>query len=135
MTFSVAVAGCSGYAGGEVLRLLSGHPEVTIGAVTAHSSAGSRLGEVAGQLTELADRLIEDSTAEVLRGHDVVFLALPHGSSAPIAEQLSSDCLVIDCSADFRLRSAADWQKFYASEYAGCWPYGLPEMPGQRSVL
>ena len=88
MTISVAVSGASGYAGGEVLRLLAGHPDVTIGAITAHSNAGSRLGELQPHLHGLASRILEDTTVENLAGHDVVFLALPHGASAEIAAQL-----------------------------------------------
>ncbi len=135
MTMRVAVAGCTGYAGGEVLRLLLGHPDVEIGALTAGSSAGSKLGEHQRHLTPLAGRRIEETTVEALRGHDVVFLALPHGTSGAIAEQLDADTLVIDCGADFRLEDSAEWEKFYGSPHAGTWPYGLPELPGQREVL
>lgn len=135
MTLRVAVAGCTGYAGGEVLRLLLGHPDVEIGALTAGSSAGSTLGEHQRHLTPLADRRIEDSTVEVLRGHDVVFLALPHGTSGPIAAQLDDDTMVVDCGADFRLEDPEVWEKFYGTPHAGTWPYGLPELPGQREVL
>ncbi|MBO0594793.1 N-acetyl-gamma-glutamyl-phosphate reductase [Nesterenkonia sp. E16_7] len=135
MTYSIAVSGASGYAGGEVLRLLAGHPEVEIGAVTAHSSAGERLGSVQPHLLSLADRVLLDTTAENLAGHDVVFLALPHGSSAEIAAQLGEDTIVIDAAADHRLESAADWEKFYGSAHQGTWPYGLPELPGARAKL
>ncbi|WP_404321760.1 N-acetyl-gamma-glutamyl-phosphate reductase [Arthrobacter luteolus] len=135
MTISVAVSGASGYAGGEVLRLLAGHPGVEIGAITAHSNAGSRLGELQPHLHALADRVLVDTTVENLAGHDVVFLALPHGASAEIAAQLSEDTLVIDAGADHRLTDPAAWQKFYGSPHAGSWPYGLPELPGHREML
>ncbi len=135
MTFSVAVSGASGYAGGEVLRLLSNHPDVTIGAITAHSNAGQRLGELAPPLPSLADRILVETTVEQLSGHDVVFLALPHGASAEIAAQLPESTLVIDAGADHRLESAEDWEKFYGSSHAGTWPYGLPELPGARAKL
>ncbi|MEL4503909.1 N-acetyl-gamma-glutamyl-phosphate reductase [Luteococcus sp. H138] len=140
MTFTVAVAGCTGYAGGEVLRLLLGHPEITIGKLTAGSSAGSRLGQHQPHLLPLADREVLPTTAENLTGHDVVFLALPHGTSGPVAEQIAAlpggdRVLIIDCGADFRLESAEQWVKYYKSEHAGTWPYGLPEMPGQRELL
>ncbi len=131
----VAVAGATGYAGGELLRLLWSHPQAEIGAVTAGSSAGSVLGEHQPQLAPLADRVVEATTPETLGGHDVVFLALPHGASAEVAAQLDGDVLVIDCGADFRLTEPAAWQKYYQTEHAGCWPYGLPELPGQREVL
>ena len=135
MRSRVAVAGATGYAGGELLRLLLGHPGVEIGAVTAGSNAGSRLGEHQPHLIPLADRVVGETTADVLRGHDVVFLALPHGTSAAIAGELDADTVVIDCGADFRLTDAAAWAQFYGSSHAGAWPYGLPELPGQRDKL
>ncbi|MEU2895556.1 N-acetyl-gamma-glutamyl-phosphate reductase [Streptomyces sp. NPDC001273] len=135
MTVRVAVAGASGYAGGEVLRLLLAHPEAEIGALTGHSNAGQRLGALQPHLLPLAGRVLEETTPEVLAGHDVVFLALPHGQSAAVAEQLGEDVLVIDMGADFRLEDASDWERFYGSPHAGTWPYGLPELPGARSAL
>ena len=132
---SVAVAGASGYAGGEVLRLLLGHPEVRIGALTGSSNAGQALSALQPHLVPLADRVLEETTVEVLAGHDVVFLALPHGESARYAAALADDVVVIDCGADFRLTDPEAWQRFYGSPHAGSWPYGLPELPGQREVL
>lgn len=134
-SISVAVVGASGYVGGELLRTLLGHPDVTIGALTASSNAGSTVGEHHRHLASLADRVLVATEPEQVHGHDVVFLALPHGASAEIAEQLSDDTLVIDCGADFRLESADDWETFYGGEHAGHWPYGLPELPGQRQAL
>ncbi|MEW2630502.1 N-acetyl-gamma-glutamyl-phosphate reductase [Streptomyces sp. NPDC048389] len=135
MTVRAAVAGASGYAGGELLRLLLAHPEVEIGALTGSSNAGRPLGGLQPHLLPLADRILQPTTPEVLAGHDVVFLALPHGQSAAVAEQLGDDVLVIDMGADFRLKDAGDWQAFYGSEHAGTWPYGLPELPGARAAL
>ncbi|MBZ4016999.1 N-acetyl-gamma-glutamyl-phosphate reductase [Streptomyces purpurogeneiscleroticus] len=135
MTVRAAVAGASGYAGGEVLRLLLAHPEVEIGALTGNSNAGQRLGALQPHLLPLADRVLEPTTTEVLAGHDVVFLALPHGQSAAVAEELGPDVLVVDCGADFRLKDAGDWEKYYGSPHAGTWPYGLPELPGARAAL
>ena len=133
--FSVAVAGASGYAGGEVLRLLLGHDRVTIGSLTAGANAGEKLGSLQPHLVPLADRVLEETTLDVLSGHDVVVLALPHGQSGPLAAQLPDDVVVIDCGADFRLTDPADWERFYGSDHAGSWPYGLPELPGQREQL
>jgi N-acetyl-gamma-glutamyl-phosphate reductase len=129
------VAGASGYAGGEVLRLLLAHPEVEIGALTGSSNAGRRLGGLQPHLLPLADRVLQETTPEALAGHDVVFLALPHGQSAAVAEQLGPEVLVIDMGADFRLEDPADWERFYGSPHAGTWPYGLPELPGARAAL
>jgi N-acetyl-gamma-glutamyl-phosphate reductase len=134
-TTRAAVAGASGYAGGEVLRLLLSHPEVEIGALTGGSNAGESLGVLQPHLVPLADRVLEETSAETLAGHDVVFLALPHGQSGPVAEQLGDDVVVIDCGADFRLTDSEAWEQFYGSNHAGSWPYGLPELPGQRAVL
>ncbi len=136
----VAVAGATGYAGGEILRLLLGHPacadgRLTIGALTAAASAGSTLGEHHPHLIPLAQRMIEPTDPAVLASHDVAFLALPHGHSAALAEQLGAETLIIDCGADFRLTDAAAWERFYGTTYAGSWPYGLPELPGARERL
>src|SRR5665648_658466 len=127
-----AIAGASGYAGGEIVRLLLGHPDMSVGALTAASNAGTRLGVIHPHLTPLADRMLVDTTAETLAGHQVVFLALPHGASAGIVDQLADDVIVIDCGADFRLADAQQWQRFYGSSHAGTWPYGLPELPLPR---
>jgi len=140
MTTTVAVAGASGYAGGELLRLLLGHPavqsgELEIGALTAGANAGSTLGEHQPQLLPLAHRVLGESTAAALAGHDVVFLALPHGYSAALANTLDPDVVIIDCGADFRLTDPQAWTRYYGSEHAGSWPYGMPELPGARERL
>jgi len=140
MPKTVALAGASGYAGGEILRLLLGHPAVAdgrlaIGNLTAAASAGTSLGEHHPHLLPLADRVLQPTDLEHLSGHDIVFLALPHGHSGAIAEQLGPDTVVIDCGADFRLTDADAWRRFYGSEHAGTWPYGLPELPGGRDAL
>lgn len=135
MVVRVAVAGASGYAGGEVLRLLLSHPEVEIGALTGNSNAGQLLGSLQPHLVPLAGRTLEATTSEVLAGHDVVFLALPHGQSAAVAAQLGEDVLVVDMGADHRLKDSADWDAFYGAPHAGTWPYGLPELPGARGAL
>ncbi|QKV91700.1 N-acetyl-gamma-glutamyl-phosphate reductase [Streptomyces sp. NA02950] len=135
MAVRAAVAGASGYAGGELLRLLLAHPEVEIGTLTGNSNAGQPLAALQPHLLPLADRVLQPTSADALTGHDVVFLALPHGQSAAVAEQLGDQVLVIDCGADFRLADAADWEKFYGSPHAGTWPYGLPELPGARAAL
>lgn len=135
MAYTAAVSGASGYAGGEVLRLLANHPQVSIGAVTGHSNVGQRLGELQPHLHPLADKVLLDTTAENLAGHDVVFLALPHGASGELAAELGEEVVVIDAAADHRLESAQAWETFYGSTHQGTWPYGLPELAGQRHKL
>ena len=140
MTYKVAIAGATGYAGGEILRLLLNHPayasgDLEVGALTGHSNAGQSVAELMPHLPQLADCTIVDTTVENLAGHDVVFLGLPHGHSGPIAKALGEDVVVIDCAADFRLKDAQDWEDFYGSEHAGTWPYGIPELPGHREQL
>lgn len=140
MTISVAVAGATGYAGGEILRLLLRHPaylagELTIGALTGNSNAGAAVGELMPHLPELAERVVEPTDVAHLKDHDVVFLGLPHGHSAAIGAKLPENTVVIDCAADFRLQDAGAWQRYYGTEHAGSWPYGIPEMPGHREML
>ena len=134
MGMTAAVAGASGYAGGELLRLLLGHPDLEITTVTAGASAGGRLGDHHPALAPIADREILATDADTLSGHDLVFLALPHGTSGPLAADLDAR-LIVDCGADFRLSDPAAWQRFYGGDHPGTWPYGLPELPGQREVL
>ena len=128
----VAVVGASGYAGGETLRLLASHPGVEIATVTAHSSAGKPLSEVAPHIDLGHDPVLAETSVDTLRGHDVVVLALPHGQSGQIAAALRAedpDVLVLDLGADHRLESAEDWSEYYGSEHSGTWTYGMPELP------
>ncbi|WP_028244722.1 N-acetyl-gamma-glutamyl-phosphate reductase [Pseudoclavibacter soli] len=129
MSISVAVAGASGYAGGELLRLLSSHPEFTVRTVTAHNNAGSRLGDIHPHLHRLGDLVLADTNAESLAGHDLVFVALPHGKSGELTDQLSPDTVVVDAGADHRLVDEDAWGQFYGGQYHGAWEYGLPELP------
>lgn len=129
MTYSVAVAGASGYAGGEVLRLLATHPEFELKTVTAFSNAGQPLGTVQPHLRSLAHHVLVETTAENLAGHDIVFLALPHGKSGELTAALDAGALVVDCGADHRLTGESAWAQFYGGDYFGAWPYGLPELP------
>lgn len=137
----VAVAGASGYVGGELLRLALAHPAIGpegVGTLTAGESAGSLLGSHHSHLPALAGRELVATTAEALTGHDVVFLALPHGRSADLAARLGEadpDVLVVDCGADHRLVDAGAWARWYGGRHAGHWPYGLPELPGSREAL
>ncbi|MGB8651010.1 MAG: N-acetyl-gamma-glutamyl-phosphate reductase [Mycobacteriales bacterium] len=135
MGMTAAVAGASGYAGGELLRLLLGHPELEVGALCAGSSAGQQVTDLHPHLPQLGDRVFEPTTAGALAEADVVFLALPHGESGALAAQLPSGAKVVDLGADHRLRDAAAWQRWYGGQHAGTWTYGLPELPGQRAAV
>ncbi len=135
MGISVAVAGASGYAGGELLRLLAGHPDLDVAVATAHSHAGQPVTDVHPHLLSYRDLEFSDTSAAALAGADLVFLALPHGASAEVAAQLPGDSKVIDLGADFRLADAGAWNRHYGGPHAGTWTYGLPELPGQRAAI
>jgi N-acetyl-gamma-glutamyl-phosphate reductase len=130
-----AVVGASGYAGGELLRLLDGHPILDVATVVAGSNAGRTLGDVHPHLVTLADRPLLESSAPELADAEVVFMALPHGTSATVAETLAPDAIVVDLAADYRLADSAAWSRWYSGAHAGTWPYGLPELPGGRDAL
>jgi N-acetyl-gamma-glutamyl-phosphate reductase len=136
MGTTVAVAGASGYAGGELLRLLTGHPHLEIGEIVGGpSSTGQQLGDVHPQLPQLADRVLADVATLTETTADLVFLALPHGASAAIAAQLPPGVRVVDLGADHRLIDSAAWERAYGGTHAGTWPYGLPELPGAREQI
>jgi N-acetyl-gamma-glutamyl-phosphate reductase len=133
----VAVAGASGYAGGELLRLLAGHPDLEIAAVTGASSAGKPVTSVHPHLIghpAFDGRALEATDPDLLAAAELVFMALPHGESAALAGRLP-DTRIIDLSADFRLGDEAAWQRFYGTPYSGRWVYGLPELPGARERI
>ena len=128
MGFTVAVAGASGYAGGELLRLLDQHPDFDLRTVTGHSSAGRPLIESQPHLRSLGHLTLQPTTPAVIEGHDIVFFAMPHGASGALTAELTNVRLAIDCGADHRLTSADDWNAFYGGEYFEPWTYGVPEL-------
>jgi N-acetyl-gamma-glutamyl-phosphate reductase len=132
---TAAVAGASGYAGGELLRLLLGHPELGLGPVAAGTAAGRSVTDLHPQLPQLADTVFATTDAATLAGADLVFLALPHGQSAALVAGLPAGLPVVDLGADFRLADPAAWEHYYGGPHAGTWPYGLPELPGARAAL
>src|SRR3954451_1986026 len=136
MGWRASVVGASGYAGGELLRLLGRHPNLEVAWVSAGSNAGRALREVHPHLVSLADRPLLGADDPRLGEADVVFLALPHGESGAVVDRIGGpDTVVVDLGADFRLADGAAWRDFYGGEHAGTWPYGLPELPGGRSAL
>lgn len=131
----IGVVGASGYAGGELLRLLAGHPEFEATVIAAGSNAGEEITSIHPQLSNYAGRKFESTDIAKLKGLDLVFTALPHGESAKLINQLDPNQKVVDLGADFRLKSASLWQKYYGGEHAGHWVYGLPELPNHRELI
>jgi N-acetyl-gamma-glutamyl-phosphate reductase len=131
----VAVAGASGYAGGELLRLLAGHPDLEIGPLAAGSSAGAAVTTVHPNLVALADRTFGPTDPAVLGAADLVFMALPHAEAAALAAELPAEAKVVDLGAGFRLADPAAWARYYGGSHPGRWTYGLPELPGARELI
>ena len=128
MVYKVAIAGASGYVGGELLRLIAKHPQLEVTTVTANSNAGEKVSSLHPHLATYADLVFKPTDAATLAGHDIVFLALPHTKSAEVAQWLDPATLVLDCGADFRLEDSGDWTKYYGGVHAGTWTYGMPEL-------
>ena len=126
--YTVAVAGATGYAGGEALRILAAHPNFEVTCVAGHSSVGDKLGKHMPHIPQLADLVVEDTTPEVLNGHDVIILALPHGASGALASQLDPKAVVVDLGADHRLEEKSAWDAFYGGDFYQHWTYGMPEL-------
>jgi N-acetyl-gamma-glutamyl-phosphate reductase len=131
----VAVAGASGYAGGELLRLISGHPHLELGPLSAGASAGLPVTDVHPHLAALAGRVFDPADPGLLAAADLIFLALPHEESAALAAALPGHVAVVDLSASFRLADPRAWATYYRTGHAGCWVYGLPELPGARARI
>lgn len=131
MTLRVAIAGASGYAGGEAARLVAAHPELDLVTVTGKSSTGKTLGEAHPHLASLSHLVIRDTSVDALAGHDVIILALPHGTSGTLGHDLAevtTASVLVDLGADRRLTSSDDWDDYYGGDYFGPWTYGLPEL-------
>jgi N-acetyl-gamma-glutamyl-phosphate reductase len=131
----IGIIGGSGYAGGELLRLLAGHPKFEICCVSAHTNAGELITSVHPQLSSYAQRKFSEFKASDFDCCELVFLALPHGESAKVVAQLSAEVKIVDLGADFRLESAAKWAQYYGGDHAGTWTYGAPELPGARAQI
>ena len=131
----VGIIGASGYAGGELLRYLLGHPHFELDYLTASSNAGQSIGSVHPHLRPLLDRRFENFDAKRASACELLFIALPHGESARIVKDISPECAVVDLGADFRIKDPMKWQKYYGGEHAGTWTYGLAEIQGQRDVI
>lgn len=131
-----AVIGASGYAGGELLRLLATHPVFEVTVVSAHSHAGEQVTSVHPQLQSYAGRTFVTTDSIDFKEIQLVFLALPHGESAQLIAKIPAHVKIVDLGADYRLEDHSQWQKYYGGNYAGAWVYGLPELsPGQRDAI
>ena len=128
MALTVAIAGASGYVGGEIMRLVANHPQLELKTVTANSNVGQTVSSLHPENTSHGDLVFVETNAANLQGHDIVFLAMPHSKSAEVAAYLQDTKLILDCGADFRLEDPVAWKKFYGTEHAGTWSYGLPEL-------
>ena len=131
----IGVIGASGYAGGELLRLLAGHPEFEVCCITAHSNAGEEITSVHPQLASYAGQSFSAFKASDFESCELIFLALPHGESAAVIASLSPKAKIVDLGADYRLEDGAKWEKYYGGDHAGTWTYGAPELPGARSAI
>lgn len=130
-----AVLGGSGYAGGELLRLLQNHPAFLPSYVTANAHAGERISAVHPHLVGMQDQTFSTLDLSQLDESELIFLALPHGESAKVIPHLRADQLIVDLGADYRLESAQAWKTYYGGEQAGTWTYGLPEIKGARKLI
>jgi len=131
----IGLVGGSGYAGGELLRLLALHPHFTVTAISAHSNAGEEITSIHPQLRSYAGRRFTAFSVSDFKECELVFLALPHGESAKIIAQLPETIKIVDLGADFRLKSEDSWNKYYGGRYAGSWTYGMPDLPGKVAEI
>jgi N-acetyl-gamma-glutamyl-phosphate reductase len=131
----VGVVGASGYAGGELLRLLAEHPHFEVGYIAAGTNAGEKITDIHSHLNLYSHQRFAETNIQEINQCDLVFLALPHGESAKLVGQISEKVKIVDLGADFRLQSKDSWIKYYNDDYAGSWVYALPELPGRRDVI
>lgn len=131
----VGIVGASGYAGGELLRLLATHSEFEPSYIAAGSNAGEEISAIHSHLTSYFGRRFEKTSSKELNSCELIFMALPHGESASLVSELRNDLKIVDMGADFRLSDPAKWEKYYGGRHAGTWTYGLPELPGQREKI
>ena len=130
----IGVVGASGYAGGELLRLLSNHPNFEISFIAAYANAGEPITGVHPHLTEFKGKSFSSVKVDDLNKCDLVFTALPHGESAKIIGQLNKEVKIVDLGADYRLTDRSQWNKYYEGSYAGSWTYGLPELTDHELI-
>ena len=130
----IGIVGASGYAGGELLRLLNSHPEFEIQYISAGSNAGEWITSIHPGLSAFAGKKFEETNAAKINNCDLVFLALPHGESAKLVAEINPSVKIVDLGADFRLTNPSSWEKYYGGEHAGTWTYGLPELTAHDQI-
>ncbi len=130
----VGVIGASGYTGGELLRLLSGHPIFVLSYIAAGSNAGELITNLHPHLTVFSGQRFSQTNVDEINNCDLVFVALPHGESAKLIAQIDSKVKIVDLGADFRLSSVKEWDKYYGGVHAGSWLYGLPELVDHKKI-
>ena len=131
----IGLVGGSGYAGGELLRLLANHPDFEVTAISAYSNAGEEITSIHPHLQSYAGQKFSSFTVDEFSDCELIFLALPHGESSKVIAQLSPSVKIVDLGADFRLKSQESWEKYYGGEYAGSWVYGIADLPGKSAEI
>ena len=133
-SMKVGVIGASGYTGGELLRLLSGHPKFNLNYIAAGNNAGELITSLHPQLTAFSGQKFSQTNTTEINSCDLVFIALPHGESAKLISQIDARVKIVDLGADFRLSNVKDWEKYYGGVHAGSWLYGLPELVNHKEI-
>ncbi|CAN2236927.1 ArgC Acetylglutamate semialdehyde dehydrogenase [actinobacterium SCGC AAA044-D11] len=131
----IGVVGASGYAGGELLRILASHENFEVVYASAGSNAGELITSIHPQLISYSGQKFGATDLAEINKCDLVFLALPHGESGSLVSQIAESVKVVDLGADFRLANEDSWRKYYSGEYAGKFVYGLPELGDNRKLI
>ena len=131
---NTGVIGASGYAGGELLRLISAHPNFKLTFISANTNAGELITAVHPQLINFGTQRFSSLDIAEINKCELVFLALPHGESGKIVKDIKPGIKIVDLGADFRLKSEAKWEQYYSGTHAGVWAYGMPELMDHQSI-
>lgn len=130
----VIVFGASGYAGGQLLKILSKHPEFRLKHAFASSKSETKISDEHTFLTGVYEQNFETYQESKIGKNDILLFALPHGESGTLVKK-HSDNQIVDLGADFRLKSSENWKNYYQGAFAGSWTYGLPEIMGQEKLI